>query len=168
MLVIQTPSKCHLPSSWGLWTRGLQGELPANSLYLPCRFQSPNLGQAFFRLLQAPSPPINYLQLLHTFILLVWPKSISVCNLLFSRLVLGLATLDQLVLYQNEGKLQFLPQTTSTTSVDTLSELSPKERVNWCSDPDTPNGPHRGQNVGALRTQALPLPSTSWLLQLCW
>lgn len=91
---------------------------------------------------------INYSQLLHTFILLA--KVISVCNLLFSRLVLGLATVDQLVLYQNKGKFQFLPQTTSTSSMDTLSELSPKERVNWCSDPDTPNGPHRGQNVGAL------------------
>lgn len=116
--------------------------------YLPRRFQGPNLGQAFLRLLKAPTPPINYSQLLHTFILLA--KVISVCNLLFSRLVLGLATVDQLVLYQNKGKFQFLPQTTSTSSMDTLSELSPKERVNWCSDPDTPNGPHRGQNVGAL------------------
>lgn len=120
-----------------------------DAFYLPRRFQSPNLRQVFFSLLQAPTPntAINYSQLLHTFILLAWPKGISVCNLLFSKFVLGLATRDQLVLYQNKGKLQFLPQTTSTTSKDTLSELSPKERVKWCSDPDTPNG----QNVGAFK-----------------
>lgn len=35
--------------------------------------QSPNLGQAFFGLLQTLTPPISYSQLLHTFILLARP-----------------------------------------------------------------------------------------------
>lgn len=65
MLVLQAPSKCHLPSSRGLQTQ--------DAFCCPSERESPNLGQAFFSSLQAPTYPMNYSQLLPIFILPAQP-----------------------------------------------------------------------------------------------
>lgn len=69
------------------------------------------------------------------------------------RLVLGLATLEQPVLDQKEGKLQFLLQHSRAASMDPLPG---SDRVKLGVQILTLEMDQRGQNVDALKKQEPP------------